>query len=651
MTYQELFEKYCPGGRVAGENYIAQCCFHDDQHASFSGHIGKGLWLCFACGAKGSVRAFAQRVGEDFTTLLMDATAAKEWTPEERAQIDQDRRGHFYTWESDLVATYDYTNETGEELLYQICKFVRVEDDHRQKWFIPRYPEPAAADGWCYVDVFKRRQRVLYRLSDLGSRKVYFPEGEADVDILRFSDLAATTYPGGAQFAVEKHAEILAPLKGKDVVLLSDNDEPGHKRITEHLLPALRSIARSIVQVDLPGVPEHGDISWWLTDGNHTIEEFLALPETILKAAPLEWRLPVHRASTIEPRAVQWFLKGYIPLARPVFVQGASGQGKTWFVQGLLTATSLGRWPFGLQGQGPASCLYLFSEDDMHEDVVPRLQAQGADLSRIGLIPRPLKQQQDGRTARFTLHDLSVLGREVQETQSRLVILDPIQAFLPPGVNMNRMEDARPLMEKLHAFARAYQIGLVCVRHHAKGKAGTDLSERGSGSQDWFNASRASLVVVERKTDYDFLTDTSHHSALALKINSGRTPREAIDFALGPGNLEFTWTGLTKRTEEELAGKQQDMNSEQRGTMETIQPFIVTRLRQRRCPLSELIAVVKDALPGISKMKALSALMTFKTQHTELIISEEIGLGGGKEPAWSLAETPLPQDQPRAWVQ
>ena len=54
-------------------NSMAICPFHDDHHPSLSVNINNGLFNCFACGAKGDVLTFYQRIKNiDFKTALTE---------------------------------------------------------------------------------------------------------------------------------------------------------------------------------------------------------------------------------------------------------------------------------------------------------------------------------------------------------------------------------------------------------------------------------------------------------------------------------------------------------------------------------------------------------------------------------------------------
>src|SRR5262249_4725641 len=110
-------------------------------------------------------------------------------------------------------------------------------------------------------------ERVLYRLPELlaaaPSVSVFVCEGEKDADALAGLGLVATTNPGGAG---KWRWEYNEPLHGRVVVLLPDNDKAGRQH-AEVVTRSLQGIATTVKVVALPGLPEKGDLSDWLTAG------------------------------------------------------------------------------------------------------------------------------------------------------------------------------------------------------------------------------------------------------------------------------------------------------------------------------------------------------------------------------------------------
>ena len=97
---------------------------------------------------------------------------------------------------------------------------------------------------------------------------VFVVEGEKDVDRLRGDGVVATCNPMGAGNWRREYSEFL---RGRNVVLIPDNDEAGRQHAGK-VAHALDAVAASVGIVELPGVPERGDVTAWL-DAGHTVEE------------------------------------------------------------------------------------------------------------------------------------------------------------------------------------------------------------------------------------------------------------------------------------------------------------------------------------------------------------------------------------------
>ncbi len=160
---------------------------------------------------------------------------------------------------------YTYRDEGGT-ILYQVLR-------GQGKAFWQRRPD--GSGGW--IKNLGDTRRVLYRLPDLIDRPgetVYAVEGEKDADRLHAAGLIATTNSGGAGKWKSSHSE---SLRGRDVVIIPDNDVPGHDHSAQ-VARALDGVASSVKIVELPGLPDKGDVSDWL-DAGHSIDDLLALVE------------------------------------------------------------------------------------------------------------------------------------------------------------------------------------------------------------------------------------------------------------------------------------------------------------------------------------------------------------------------------------
>jgi putative DNA primase/helicase len=227
-------------GRKSGAGYIARCPAHNDRDPSLSlkDVDGKVLVKCHA--------------GCEQRKVIAALIALGLW-PERKCGEDN----------HDIQAVYSYTDEHGA-LLYQIVRKVG-------KRFLQRRPD--GFGGWIWK---KHPRQVLYRLPEvLGAPIVFLVEGEKDCETLRDYGFIATTNAGGADAPwLAAFSEVL---RGREVILIPDNDAPGWKRCTT-IARALLNVAARIVVFDLP--PEVKDVTDWFQAG-HSECELIALLEKV----------------------------------------------------------------------------------------------------------------------------------------------------------------------------------------------------------------------------------------------------------------------------------------------------------------------------------------------------------------------------------
>jgi len=165
-----------------------------------------------------------------------------------------------------IVATYDYRDESGE-LLYQVVRY--EPKDFRQKRF-------DGQSGWIWN--LQGVRRVLYRLQELLQADpadwVFIVEGEKDVDRLYKEGLVATTCAMGAVKWDESYSEFLNDRK---VAIIPDNDKSG-KRHAKAVAESLTRVGVKARILELPGLPEKGDVSDWMNNGGSK-EKLIQLAE------------------------------------------------------------------------------------------------------------------------------------------------------------------------------------------------------------------------------------------------------------------------------------------------------------------------------------------------------------------------------------
>jgi CHC2 zinc finger len=171
--------------------------------------------------------------------------------------------------------------------------------------------------------------RVPYGLKELlTADTVFVPEGEKDVQTLRSWGLVACCNAGGAGSS-RQFALWLEDFRGRHVTILPDNDLPGYKHAAA-VAATLLNVAASVRIVELPGLPENGDVTDWRDQGG-TLDEFRALvdaaqtlDEAALAARRIRWglaqeRLPYKVASgptqSASPKELPWICVSNRPFA------------------------------------------------------------------------------------------------------------------------------------------------------------------------------------------------------------------------------------------------------------------------------------------------------------------------------------------------
>jgi hypothetical protein len=262
-----------------GSTYF--CKFHDDRKTPNFFVFEDGRFKCFACNEAGDIFSFHQKThltsfGETFRML------------EEKYDLQSGSKKQ--SANKKIVHTWTYHDEDGT-LLFEVVKT-------NPKSFLQRSPNGEGGWQWNLNDV----RRVVYRLPELlGSEGyVYITEGEKDADRLIKEGLVATTSPGGAGKWRDEYNEWF---KGRDVIVLPDNDDVGRNHASQ-VADSLHELANSVKIIKLPDLQDHGDVSDYLE--KYSAEELLALveesphyePAAIESYEPfsadlLEWEAPI----------------------------------------------------------------------------------------------------------------------------------------------------------------------------------------------------------------------------------------------------------------------------------------------------------------------------------------------------------------------
>ena len=143
----------------------------------------------------------------------------------------------------------------------------------------------------------------------------------------------------------------------------------------------------------------------------------------VLKEPSKPETVKIIRMSDVELTPVEWLWKPYLPFGKLSMLQGNPGEGKTYFAMHLAAACTNGKLLPNMERMEPFNVIYQTAEDGLGDTVKPRLIEAGADLDRVLVI--------DDSEVQLTLSDERI-EKAIVENNARLVIIDPIQAYLDP---------------------------------------------------------------------------------------------------------------------------------------------------------------------------------------------------------------------------
>ena len=253
----------------------------------------------------------------------------------------------------------------------------------------------------------------------------------------------------------------------------------------------------------------------------------------VLKEPSKPETVKIIRMSDVELTPVEWLWKPYLPFGKLSVLQGNPGEGKTYFAMHLAAACTNGKLLPNMERMEPFNVIYQTAEDGLGDTVKPRLIEAGADLDRVLVI--------DDSDVQLTLSDERI-EKAIVENNARLVIIDPIQAYLGADVDMNRANEVRPIFMRLGQVAQRTGCAILLIGHLNKA-AGMQSLQRGLGSID-IAAVRSVMFIGKLKHDPTMRILTHEKSSLA-------PPGASLAFSLGDEG-GFRWVGEYDITADEM---------------------------------------------------------------------------------------------------
>jgi hypothetical protein len=448
--------------KQADAELVGCCPFHPDKTPSFFVNDEKGVYLCRGCKATGDV----------FNFVMSDQGVSLK----EAAQILSG--GDAGTNAKPTAPTiYTYQNADGSTAF-------RVHRNAEKGFSCSR---PNGIGGWEWK---KPGVVVPYRLPELLAadldQPVFIVEGEKDADNLAALGCVTTTNPFGAGKWPATFASYLAE---RDVVILPDNDQPGRDH-AEDVAKKIAGIARSVVVVNLPGLPAKGDVSNWIEAGG-TID---GLFEIIAASPPWSARASSQEPANGKPQRkfgslsasalgakkfapVRYVIPGLLPEGLALLA-GKPKFGKSYAALDLCIAVSTGGMALGVVQCEAGDALYCALEDPERRlrDRIREMLPLGEDMPERLFIETVASRLDGG-----LIVDLK--GWLFDHPDARLIVLDTLARIKPDSSGRATLydEDARGLTP-LHELTRDHPGVAVVIIHHTRKMEADDCFDTISGS-------------------------------------------------------------------------------------------------------------------------------------------------------------------------
>ncbi len=421
-AYVRVLDALRSGGStvtVNGGTAKAQCPAHLDRNPSLSikDVDGRVLIHCFAeCEPVDVVDALGLTMADLYDAKASDVVPG--WRDEVQSVVpvptmeDHDRKHIYRTADGEERYAIVINSRDG---IKEARPFTRTDDGFVSGWNGPR---------------------ILFRLDELirSDGLVLLTEGEKDTDTAIGLGYAATTSPFGAG---SWHHVNDTPLEGRNVVILPDNDRAGHK-YGQQIAASLAGRASSVKIVDLPSLPEGGDLTDWVENGGRRAD-LDRLVDAIAEYQPvahteraLDRKLQLVSAASVVPINVEWLSKARIPLGALTVLAGFGGLGKTAYTAFLAAQVTRGETD-GLHVGQPMNVVICSAEDTWQHTLSPRLIAAGADMNRVFWVAATgeVNEEEPDPAAITIPQDIADLEEAIRMTGDvTLVVFDPLVAFI-----------------------------------------------------------------------------------------------------------------------------------------------------------------------------------------------------------------------------
>ena len=196
--------------------------------------------------------------------------------------------------------------------------------------------------------------------------------------------------------------------------------------------------------------------------------------------------------SEVKSRPTRWIWNNYIPRRHLTLLEGESASGKSWVAYDIASRLSVGA-EFGIRS--PQHNIYdkhktlFFTGEDSPEEIKDRVEFLGGDGSQICVCDEVISPC-DPKGYKF-------MQELVMDLRCRMVVFDPLMAYLGDRVNPNNAFEVRKALEPFGRLAKTTDISVLGIRHWGKSDIYTSITQKGIGSVDFLAFCRSQLAVAK----------------------------------------------------------------------------------------------------------------------------------------------------------
>lgn len=477
MTLTDILQRL-EGVKGADGKYMAKCPNHPDSTPSLSVSVGDGGKILLKCFAGCKVEDIVWAMGLTMNDLFTDPPATSPTNTGKKTDQPATKEAE-YIYAGGQLKKVKYRRPDGSKF----CSWKHLVDGRWEKG------RAGIAPG-------------LYQSHTELPEIFFLVEGEKDVRNLQKAGVVAVSLPDGSQSKWE--AAYDSVFRGKQVVILPDNDAPGQK-YAQMCAGKLHGNAANIWVVDLkqawPEIPEKGDISDMILrfGADITIQKVMdvlyATPEWSPPATEPDKFLSLFKPLTdFQEEEATWLIPGWVPEGQITLIAADGGVGKTTLWCNIVAELSSGRTcVLDSEGQERKQMKVAFctTEDSVSKKLMKKLREAGANMKNI--IAMDITADKEGALHNFKFGSAE-MERFVRYYKPDVCVFDPVQGFIPPKVNMGSRNEMRDCMAPLIALGEetGTTFLVICHTNKRKGAYGRD---RIADSADLWDISRSVIMA------------------------------------------------------------------------------------------------------------------------------------------------------------